>query len=110
MDVYVVNEKNIEGHIEELEKESRASDSRLPDGHFGCRFPGCKKSFACNGKRRFLHEKTHRFHPSVKPSTFAPVMKDDVRNYQLGLLEYGMLFLNFSDAISEGDGHGLTSK
>ena len=30
--------------------------------------------------------------------------KDDIRNYQLALLEYGMLFLNFSDAISEADG------
>ena len=31
-------------------------------------------------------------------------MKDDVRKYQLALLEYGMLYLNFCDAISEGDG------
>ena len=68
------------------------------------RFPGCRKSFACNGKRSFLHEKTRELHPSVKPSTFLPVVKDDVRNYQSALLEYGMLYLNFSDAISEGDG------
>ena len=104
VDVYVVNENNIEAHIEELQKESRANDGRLPDGRFGCRFPGCRKSFACNGKRRFLHEKTHGLHTSVKPSTLPPVVKDDVRNYQLALLEYGMLYLNFSDAISEGDG------
>ena len=104
VDIYVVNEKNIDVHIEELEKESRANEGRLPDGRFGCRFPGCKKSFASNGKRRFLHEKTHGLHPSVKPPTYTPVVKDDVRNYQLALLEYGMLYLNFCDAISEGDG------
>ncbi len=54
--IYVVNEKNIDIHIEELEKESRANEGRLPDGRFGCRFPGCQKSFASNGKRLFLHE------------------------------------------------------
>ena len=42
VDIYVVNEKNIDVHIEELEKESRTNEGRLPDGRFGCRFSGCK--------------------------------------------------------------------
>jgi hypothetical protein len=104
VDTYIVNEKNIDAHIEELEQESKFNEGRLPDGRFGCRFPGCKKSFANNGKRRFLHEKTHGLHPNVKRPTHSITVKDDVLNYQLALLEYGMLYLNFCDAVSEGDG------
>ena len=40
----------------------------------------------------------------VLVSNLLPTLVDDVRNYQLALLEYGMLYLNFCDAISEGDG------
>ena len=43
--------------------------------------------------------------PSALPiPTSVANVKDDVRNYQLALLEYGMLFMNFTDAISEADG------
>lgn len=31
-------------------------------------------------------------------------MSDDMQNYQIALLDYGMLVMNFFDAISEGDG------
>ena len=100
VDIYVVNEKNIDVHIEELEKESRGNEGRLSDGRFGCRFP----VIASNGKRRSLHEKTHGLHPSVKFPAYTPVVEDDVLNYQLAVLEYGMLYLNYCDAIPEGDG------
>ena len=68
-----------------------------------------------NGKRMRDHESTHN--PPI--STFdtqqsllssegmsaKPVPeKDDMFNYQCSLLEYGMLILNFFDAIREGDG------
>ena len=33
--------------------------------------------------------------------------RDDMLNYQYPLLEYGMLFCNFSDAVSEGDGQRI---
>jgi hypothetical protein len=32
------------------------------------------------------------------------VTSDDMYNYQKALMEYGMVILNFFDAISEGDG------
>lgn len=104
VDNYIVNETNINVLMENLQKEQRADAGVLSDGRFGCRFPGCKKSFAFDGKRRVAHEKTHGLHACSTTSTATPAAKDDVRNYQLALLEYGMLFLNFSDAISEGDG------
>ena len=30
--------------------------------------------------------------------------EDDICNYQYSLLEYGMVWLNFNDAVAEGDG------
>jgi hypothetical protein len=110
VDTYIVNETNINSLMEKLQKERRVDSSVLTNGSFGSRFPGCTKSFAFDGKRRITHEKTHGLHSqhtaSLIPSTVAKV-KDDVRNYQLALLEYGMLFLNFSDAISEADGQRI---
>lgn len=103
VDTYVVNETNINALIEKLHKH-KADVAVLPDGRFECRFPGCTKSFALDGKRRITHEKTHGLHSQAKVSTSTPIAKDDVCNYQLALLEYGMLFLNFSDAVSEADG------
>lgn len=78
----------------------------LENDRYTCRFAGCKKSFAFNGKHRIAHEATHGLHQSIAPikSTTIPPTRDDVRNYQLAMLEYGLLYLNFCDAISEGDG------
>ena len=77
----------------------------LENGRYACQFAGCKKSFAFNGKHRIAHEATHGLHQSIAPikgTTIPPTR--DVRNYQLAILEYGLLYLNFCDAISEGDG------
>ena len=49
-------------------------------------------------KSRIAHEKTHGMHsqPSASPiPTSVDNVKDDVRNYQFALLEYGMLFIKF---------------
>ena len=92
VDTYVVNETNINALMEELQKKRRADVGVLADGRFGCRFSGCTKSFTFDGKRRIAHEKTHGLHSHPTASTSTPVTKDDVRNYQLALLEYGMLF------------------
>ncbi len=105
VDTYIVNEQNINAHIEALENETRIDIGLLPNGRFACRYPGCKKTFAFDGKRHIAHEKTHGLHETVPSTTTrAAIINDDCRNYQLALLEYGMLFLNFSDAITEGDG------
>ena len=107
VDAYIVNEANINDLKEKLQKERSIDIRLLADGRFGCRFPGCTKSFTFDGMSRIRHEKTHGMHscssalPMSNPAVNA---KDDVRNYQLALLEYDMLFINFTDAISEADG------
>ena len=75
VDTYVVKEQNINAHIEALENETRIDIGLLPNGCFACQYPGCKKNFAFDGKRCIAH--------------------------LMGL--HGMLFLNFSDTITEGD-------
>ena len=107
VDTYIINEENINALKEKLKKERSIDTGLLANGRFGCRFPGCTKSFTFDGKSRIAHEKTHGMHshPSALPiPTSVASVKDDVRNYQLALLEYGMLFMNFTDAISEADG------
>ena len=45
--------------------------------------------------------------PTSDQSSVEVTRKDDMLSYQLALLEYGMLFMNFSDAISQGDGERI---
>ena len=107
VDNYIINEDNIAILMEDLEKHRYNDVGKLDNGRFACRFNSCSKTFAHDGKRRIAHEKTHGMHShsTDKQHTICPVpVKDDVSNYQHALLEYGMLFLNFCDAISEGDG------
>lgn len=42
----------------------------------------------------------------VSPAVTKPEVKDedDVFNYQCNLLDHGLLYMNFMDAIAEGDG------
>ena len=42
--------------------------------------------------------------PKSRPSTISPEVKDDIFSCNCGLLTDGFLFINFLDAISEGDG------
>lgn len=84
------------------------------DGRFPCRQPGCNKSFKHDGKRRRDHELTHDPPPVIpeKPALSATypkkalssVKNDDVFNYNCSLLSQGLLFMDFLDATSEGDG------
>ncbi|XP_028404057.1 uncharacterized protein LOC114526731 isoform X1 [Dendronephthya gigantea] len=79
-------------------------------GRFPCRAPGCTKTFAHAGKLRTDHEAKHNPPVSLRDSN-AHILEatsvhedDDMLSYQRSLLDYGMLVLNFFDAISEGDG------
>ena len=66
--------------------------------------------FVHNGKCRSDHEASHTpiDIPKIKDVILnaepPPEECDDMLSYQKALLEYGMLLLNFWDAISEGDG------
>lgn len=99
--------------VEEIENVRQQDQTE--DGRFKCRFPGCDKTFAYNGKSKKTHEAAHD--PPVTDdveTTFSstiPAMKkkqpdenDDMYNYQCSCLEYGMIVLNFFGAIKEGDG------
>ena len=92
-------------------------------GRFPCRFPGCQRSFKFDGASRRKHEQTH--HPSssiendgsprsisepedsTSPEDSSKTKGDDVYSYNCALLTDGLFFLNFLDAISEGDGQRL---
>ena len=98
----------------EAAKEEEAR-SQTNDGRYICFYPGCGKTFASRGKRMRDHEATHNqqipssdlqgllFTSDEEPSNTVPE-KDDVFNYQCSFLEYGILILDFFDAIKEGDG------
>lgn len=74
-----------------------------PDGRFKCREITCSKAFLHDGKRRIEHEKTHGFHKHVIPGP-TDDGNDEMYNYQMSFLDYGMLVYNFFDGVKEGDG------
>ena len=91
------------------ERELRDSKDRTLDGRYKCRFPGCKKTFQSDGKWRQSHEQSHSPPVSIQEQPLLTeihddIVQDDMYNYQKALLDYGMVILNFFDAISEGDG------
>jgi hypothetical protein len=111
VDKFILHEDKVNFLIKKLEKETTSSET-ASDGRFPCRYPGCPKLFVHNGKRRIDHKKTHGLHVDKLQSTIQDTSslstnRDDMFNYQLALLEYGMLFSNFCDAVSEGDGQRI---
>ncbi|XP_028518482.1 uncharacterized protein LOC114576306 [Exaiptasia diaphana] len=98
--------------LTEEEHELARSRDQTEDGRFMCRFPGCGKTFAHNGKRKQDHEATHDMSETeisdIPVSSKIPKVKkeetDDMFNYQCSFLEYAMIIFNFFDAIKEGDG------
>ena len=80
------------------------------DGKFKCRYQHCDKDFKYGGVSRENHELTHdgfiyQKPPSCNTFTFGMTDEDgDCFNYQISLLEFGMVLRNFHDAISEADG------
>ena len=120
VDEIVIDEAMMNGSLEELVsvEERREIQRRLDvneDGRFPCRFPGCKTSFQYNGLSRKNHESKHDppvviayESTSTSTTTVQPSKSnDDVFNYNAGLLSEGLFFLNFLDAVSEGDGQRI---
>ena len=101
MNTYSTDEANINALKEKLTKERSIDTGLLANGRFGCRFPGFTRSFTVDSKSRIAHEKTHGMHsqPSTLPIPTCVANVKDVCNYQPALLEYGMLFMNFTDVI-----------
>lgn len=91
------------------EKQLQRLKDMAPSGRYKCRFPGCKKTFSSDGKWRQSHEQSHNPPVNIQEQPLLTEIhqediRDDMYNYQKALLDYGMVILNFFDAISEGDG------
>lgn len=118
VDQLVVNkammDETIATMISAQERQEMINQIELnPEGRFPCRFPGCTKSFKYNGKSRQKHELNHDppvvisdNYDSTPTESQAPPNKDsdDVFNYNTALLAEGLFFMNFLDAVAEGDG------
>ena len=119
VDGYVIRRENVENNFNSLVAAEAAEEEEVrqqtDNGRYICIFPGCGKTFASRGKRMRDHEATHNqqippqdsqgllFPCDSAPSEKVPE-KDDMFNHRCSFLEYGMLILNFFDAIKEGDG------
>ena len=121
VDQFVIDQHSLnsflDGILSEQEKNDAVNNQELTsDGRFPCRSPGCNKSFKYDGKRRRDHQLTNDPPPVIpeKPVLSYNYPKkgslsdldddDDVFNYNCSLLAQGLLFLNFLDSTSEGDG------
>ena len=105
----------INGILNIQDKENAIWNRQLTtEGRFPSRFTGCTPLFKYDGKSRRKHELTHNPPPVIpheppKPTNDTSaeefslqdesLMKDDVYNYNCGLLSHGMVFLNFFDAV-----------
>ena len=120
VDQFVVDQdrnKDMRHSAQFIKHEQEASTTGVnSEGSYFCRFPGCQKTFAHNGKVRREHEANHN--PPVvivQPPTGSFILhssvdedkRDEMLAYQKALLDYGMLILNFWDTIKEGDGERL---
>ena len=118
VDEVVIDETMMNGSLEKMisiqERQEILNQLDLnEDGRFPCRFPGCKASFKYNGKSRKSHELGHNppvvvsediSDDTTESTTLPSKGADDMFNYNAALLSEGLLFLNFLDAVSEGDG------
>ena len=117
VDKYIVDKEKhekITAAVEQLkERLLRRLKDNTANGRYRCRFPGCKKTFSNDGKWRMMHEQAHNppisivEQPMLEEIYSSYTVADDMYNYQRALLEYGMVIINFLDAISEGDGARL---
>ena len=101
---------------EEELQQIHSSQMLTPDGRFMCRSRGFSAAFKHDGKRRRDHEQQHDppptttealFSDSTSEKAMSPAMdqkRGDTYNYNCCLLSYGLLFVEFLDAIAEGDG------
>ena len=124
VDKYVAQKRKVQDFftkvlsLEELEKIQSIDQPKTDNGRFLCRFPGCTKSFAFNGKRKREHESQRDppvIHDEICVTSSAPIQQqcsvtsetDDMYSYQCSFLEYSMIIENFFDAIREGDGERI---
>ncbi|XP_065061936.1 uncharacterized protein LOC135688833 [Rhopilema esculentum] len=108
VDKFILRTEKVEQVLIKVEAENEHEKQKAK--HFQCRISGCGKAFKHDGKARREHKATHGMTHSVQPSKCSGAIyenRDDMLNYQLVLLEFGMLVQNFFDAIIEGDGERI---
>ena len=126
VDKFVFDDNSVNGLLEQILRAQETQDAldlqtRTADGRFPCRFPGCSFSFKLDGVSRRRHEASHNppsndasceemTSTSEDPCQSEVSLKDDVYNYNCALLADGLFFLNFLDAVSEGDGFRLITQ
>ena len=114
VDKYILDSekhKRIVSALDQLEeKQLQKLKDWTVDGRHKCRFPGCEKTFQSDGKWQQMHEQSHdppvyiEEQPMLAEVYSSNDVSDDMYNYQMAFLDYGMVVMNFLDAISEGDG------
>ena len=114
VDKYILDgekHKRIAAAVHKLEeRQLQRLKEKTSDGRYKCRYPGCQKTFSSDGKWRQVHERSHDLPVSIEEQPLlveiynVEDVPDDMFNYQRALLDYGMVIMNFLDAISEGDG------
>ncbi|KXJ19523.1 hypothetical protein AC249_AIPGENE18307 [Exaiptasia diaphana] len=116
VDTFILQKDKIETLLQTVLTEEELvvarNEEQTDEGRFICRFPGCGKTFAHDGKWRANHEATHNMPetqtPEIPSSRKIPKVEsgdtDDMFNYQCSFLEYAMIIYNFFDSIKEGDG------
>ena len=129
VDTFVLDDHSVNRLLDQILTSQEVQDAineqpRTADGRFPCRFPGCQHSFKYDGASRQRHEMTHNPQPvtsgdasscASQPSSSTSSEPrestsskdkpcDDVYNYNCALMADGLFFLNFLDAVSEGDG------
>ena len=126
VDKFVFDDNSVNGLLKQILRAQETQDAfdlqpRTADGRFPCRFPGCPFSFKFDGVSRRRHEASHNpplndascqemTSTSEDPCQSEVSLKDDVYNYNCALLADGLFFLNFLDAVSEGDGFRLITQ
>ncbi|XP_074619605.1 uncharacterized protein LOC141878531 [Acropora palmata] len=119
VDKVVFDDNSVNGLLEQILRAQETQDAldlqpRTADGR-------CPFSFKFDGVSRRRHEASHNppsndascqemTSTSEDPCQSEVSLKDDVYNYNCALLADGLFFLNFLDAVSEGDGFRLITQ
>ena len=113
VDKFVIDQKRNDKILEAVQVIQQYTEARQQaanlKGRYPCRYQGCPKTFAHDGKVRREHESQHNPPPQVDDPELSNLICDlqideQDRDDMFALLDYGMLLLNFWDAISNGDG------
>ena len=99
VDELVFTHSSVEKAISDCISIQDNSERRFP-----CRFPGCPQTFKYDGKRRQTHEMSHDPPPIPEQQPPKSGPEDDIYSYNCAFLEEGLFFMNFLDAVKEGDG------